>query len=75
MEEIIQGLERVGVVRVDDVNDALVIVGQTLRAGVVDQTLRAAQAAVRALALPDAPFSTWMGRPHPGLTAGGVTST
>lgn len=60
-------------VRPEDVTDALVITHRVLRTGVVDQTLRACHAAVRAglpgLSAGSAP--RWVGVPAPGLAGGG----
>ncbi|MCB9527368.1 MAG: hypothetical protein H6701_03065 [Myxococcales bacterium] len=50
-----------------DMNDALVITHRVLRAPPVEQTLRAAHAAVRALLAPPGPLPDWIGVPAPHL--------
>jgi len=58
-------------VRPDDVTDGLIITHRILRTGVVDQTLRAAHAAVRAELLTTDDPAPWLGVPAPGLLGGG----
>lgn len=61
-------------VRPDDVNDALLIAHRVLRTGVVDHTLRAAHAAVRAGLRSRGGYADWMGVPAPGLLDGGAVT-
>lgn len=60
-------------VRAQDAIDGLLVAHRILRTGVVDQTLRACHAAVRAAlpGLPPGPGPHWLGVPAPGLSAGG----
>lgn len=60
-------------VRPDDVTDGLIITHRILRTGIVDHTLRACHAAVRARLAPDGVVAGWVGVPAPGLAGGDVS--
>ncbi len=61
-------------VRAADVTDGLIIAHRILRTGIVDHTLRAAHAAVRATLVRDEAAPPWVGVPAPGLIGGGAVT-